>query len=132
MLLCLLLLSYALYLPGILEASMKYSLFVRGLTSAVLIGLTGFLMGFPFPVAIRRLGQIEKDLIPWAYCANGSASVIAASLAVLIALEWGFRATMIVAIGFYFLAALLATGHERLTQLQAAVTAFKPEPQKEN
>jgi hypothetical protein len=71
----------------------------------VLNSVLGFLMGFPFPVGIRKLGESFENLIPWAYCANSSASVMSSAFAVLIALEFGFTWVMVIAMSFYLVAA---------------------------
>lgn len=107
LLLALVLLVYVLFLSRILDAWISHGLLARHLLTSALIALPGFLMGFPFPVGIRALGQKEEHLIPWAYCANGTASVIGSSLAVLVAIEWGFSWTMVIAVGFYLMAAML-------------------------
>jgi len=53
-------------------------------------------------LSIRLLGLQEPAFIPWAWCANGCASVLGAILPVIIALTLGFQAV-------FFLAALLYT-----------------------
>lgn len=73
--------------------------FTLGLPSALRILLTvvalaplGYLMGAPFPAGIVWLsasGQPER-LTPWVWGVNGAASVVAAVLAALLALSFGF------------------------------------------
>jgi hypothetical protein len=96
---------YALFLPRMLAAGIGHPLIIRAVMAIALNSVLGFLMGFPFPVGIRRLGQSFASLVPWAYCANSSASVIGSAFAVLIALEFGFTWVMVIAIGFYLVAA---------------------------
>lgn len=81
---------------------------LRVLAVAALIAPVGFLMGMPFPRGVARLAE-TPDLVPWAWAANGSASVISAVLAVTLALSWGFTAVLLVGGGLYLLAAGLAT-----------------------
>lgn len=104
--LCLLLAFFMVFLSRILAAWIGHDLIERYLFAIFLIAIPGFLMGFPFPVGIRKLGSTGEHVVPWAYCANGSASVIGSSLAVLLALEWGFSWVMAVAISFYLIASL--------------------------
>ena len=89
--------------PGLLQVVFQRTL---GLTFSLRLGLTilllapvGFLMGVPFPAGLRWLaggqaaGEGARDasaLIPWAWAVNGSASVVAANLAALLALSFGF------------------------------------------
>ncbi len=80
---------------------------LRVLAVALLIAPVGFLMGMPFPRGVARLAA-TPDLVPWAWAANGSASVISAVLAVTLALSWGFTAVLLVGGGLYLLAAGLA------------------------
>jgi len=51
-------------------------------------------------LSIRLLGLQGPSFIPWAWCANGCASVLGAILPVIIALALGFQTV-------FFLAALL-------------------------
>jgi spermidine synthase len=106
-LLCLVLVLalYALFLPRMLAAGIGHPLITRAVIAIALNSVLGFLMGFPFPVGIRKLGQSFASLVPWAYCANSSAAVISSAFAVLIALEFGFTWVMMIAIGFYLVAA---------------------------
>ena len=54
-------------------------------------------MGIPFPYGIRIANNINKNLIPWAFCANCCASVLSSILAVSIALSFGFSVVFIFA-----------------------------------
>ncbi len=107
LLLAIVVLLYVVFISRILNVWMGYDLLTRYLFTGILIAVPGFLMGFPFPVGIRTLGQKQEHLIPWAYCANGTASVIGSSLAVLVAMEWGFSWTVVMASVFYLIAAAL-------------------------
>ncbi len=78
---------------------------------ALLIAPVGLLMGLPFPRATAALAD-APDLVPWAWAANGSASVISAVLAVTLSLSWGFTAVLLIGAGLYLLGAALA-GRER-------------------
>jgi hypothetical protein len=62
-------------------------------------------MGMPFPRGIAAL-RGATDLVPWAWAANGSASVISAVLAAMLALSLGFPAVLLVGGAFYLLAAV--------------------------
>jgi hypothetical protein len=66
-------------------------LLVRGAVAAVAVAPVAFLMGIPFPLGLRTLAQEEHTRTAWAWAANGFASVVAAPLAALIALEVGSR-----------------------------------------
>lgn len=73
--------------------------------SIALIAPLAFMMGMPFPSALRRLGAAE---IPWAWGINGTASVLASMLATLIAVHFGFSVLVLTAAALYVLAATAA------------------------
>ncbi|GAB3102416.1 spermidine synthase [Lysobacter terrae] len=75
-----------------------------------LLGLTGiaplaFAMGMPFALGLSRLARTAPAFVPWAWGLNGCASVIAAMLAVLLAMAFGLRATLVIAAALYLFAA---------------------------
>lgn len=78
---------------------------LRVLATALLIAPVGFLMGMPFPRGVAALRD-AADLVPWAWAANGSASVISAVLAALLALSFGFSVVLLVGGALYLLAAV--------------------------
>jgi hypothetical protein len=62
-------------------------------------------MGVPFARGIAALSA-HPAMVPWAWAANGSASVIAGVLAVLLSLSFGLGAVLWVGAGFYAVALL--------------------------
>ena len=62
------------------------------------------LMGVPFPSGIAALEARQPALIPWAWGANGYASVVGSTLAALVALSWGFSSVMMAAAAVYLVA----------------------------
>jgi hypothetical protein len=74
--------------------------------SVTVIAPLAFLMGMPFPSALRRL---EDSEIPWAWGINGTASVLASMLATLIAVHFGFSVLVLTAAALYALAATSGT-----------------------
>jgi hypothetical protein len=66
--------------------------------SAALIAPLAFLMGAPFPLALREL---EAPLVPWAWGINGCASVVSPVLATLLAVDLGFTAVLWLALAIY-------------------------------
>jgi hypothetical protein len=91
---------YALLLPKALSCFQGQPLLGRQGLTLLLIGPLGFLMGIPFPMGIRLIGERWPTGIPWAWCVNGCASVLGSILPVIIALTWGFQAV-------FFLSALI-------------------------
>lgn len=64
----------------------------------------GFFLGMPFPLGISVIASREEALIPWAWAANGCASVIGPAAAVLLAATEGHNAVLFVAAATYAVA----------------------------
>ena len=91
------------------------------------LALPGLTMGTGFPMAIRALGDAQPTLVPAAFTWNGFASVLAGPLAVLVALQVGFRMTLLFGALCYVLAALmlLLARHGETAQASRAFAAEK-------
>lgn len=95
-----------LLLLDITHAVQAAPLSVRALLAVVMLGPVAILMGTPFPLGLRALAGGDGTKIAWAWAMNGFASVIAAPLSALIALELGTRVLFGTAAGAYIVAAL--------------------------
>jgi len=73
---------------------------------AVMLPLAG--MGMLFPLGLRHVGRARSELLPWAWAINGCASVVATSLATLLALGAGIVVVLVAAAVCYLVAALVA------------------------
>jgi hypothetical protein len=80
---------------------------IRLLGVTALIGPLAFTMGVPFARGIAAL-RAHPDMVPWAWAANGSASVAAGVLAALLSLSFGLGAVLWVGAGCYAVALLMA------------------------
>ena len=67
----------------------------------------GVLMGIPLPAGVRLMTARHAALVPWAWGMNGALSVIGATLAVFIAMNWGFSATLLTGAAIYLMAGVL-------------------------
>ena len=69
----------------------------------------GMVLGIPMPAGIRLLTSRAPQMLTWAWGMNGALSVVGATLAIFIAMNWGFSATFVAASSTYLvgLAALL-------------------------
>ncbi len=111
-------LLYALGLP-LLGALLALPLGARIALGGLLLLPLGFLMGVPFPAGLRLLGEKGRAQIPWAWAANGCASVLGAILAQLAALAWGYGPVLLAGALAYGLAGLATAGLRRRTGGQA-------------
>jgi hypothetical protein len=90
--------------------------------AAALIAPLGLAMGMPFPLGLASLGARRPALVPWAWAVNGFASVVAAVLATVLAIHWGFSAVVFLAATLYLLAAVTSLGISRIITL----SRFRP------
>lgn len=100
---------YAVALEPILAGLLHLSLPVRIACCVVLLAPMNFLMGMPFPLGLARLQRLAPPLVPWALGANGGASVIGSILCIVVAMESGFRAVSLTAMGIYLVGMLVVT-----------------------
>lgn len=82
------------------------SLPVRALAVLAALAPLGLLMGMPFPLGLRSLSP-DAGGFAWAWASNGFASVVAAPLAALVAVEAGTSALLIMAAAAYAVAATI-------------------------
>jgi hypothetical protein len=75
--------------------------------SLMLIAPLALLMGMPFPIGLARVANEAAGFVPWAWGINGFASVVSASLATLLAIEFGFTAVIVLALLLYVAAAIV-------------------------
>lgn len=88
---------------------------MRFLLAALATMPLAFALGIPFPAALARLGPRAKGLLPWAWAVNGTASVVGSLGAVLLAMNFGYTATLTTGAALYLVAL-------------AAALAFPPVP----
>jgi spermidine synthase len=101
----LVLLSAVLITPAI-HQTITLPLVWKFILASMMIAPIGIFMGMPFPLGVRAFGRVHPNAVAWAWGVNGCASVVAAPLATMVAIEAGFTAVMIGAAGLYLVAAL--------------------------
>src|SRR5262249_53698521 len=101
-------LVYLAALPALFARLLSLPDAARIVVSIALIGPLGFAMGVPFPTGLARLAQSAAAFVPWAWGVNACASVVAAVLATLLAIEFGFDAVIVLAVALYAIAAAAA------------------------
>ncbi len=97
--------AYVFGLPLLFRALMALPDLAKIALSLALIAPLAFAMGLPFPLALARLKAAAPALVPWAWAVNGCASVLSAILATLLAISFGTRAVVLLAVLLYLLAA---------------------------
>jgi hypothetical protein len=94
-------------LPAIIDAAIAWPLAGRAALAAALMTPIGVLLGVPLPSGMRILAERRPDLIPWGWGMNGAFSVVGATWAVFIAMNWGFSTTLLAGSLVYAVAAAL-------------------------
>jgi hypothetical protein len=77
----------------------------RVLVAVIALAPVGFLLGTAMPLGLSRLAARRAELVPWAWSVNGGTSVLGSVLAMVVAINNGFTATLLVG-GACYLAAL--------------------------
>ncbi len=100
-------LLYLVLLPTFFQQLIGLPDGIKMMLSVFLIAPLAFCMGAPFPIGLNRVANSAPDFIPWAWGINGFASVMSASLATLLAIEFGFTVVVLFALGLYAIAAAI-------------------------
>jgi len=113
-------------LAPLVELAIRWPLVARMALAAALLIPLGMILGMALPGGMRLLDKARPQIVPWGWGVNGAFSVVGATLAVFIAMNWGFTVTLSIAGLTYLLAVAI------LTTLQRQVgTHFKqPAPSK--
>lgn len=94
---------YALLMPGIMNSLIPLDFTIKAALASILIAPLAFLMGMPFPIAIKA---ISKRSVPWAWAVNGSASVLSTIIAVFVALFFGYSVVLFMSAFLYLFGVL--------------------------
>jgi hypothetical protein len=94
-----------LVIPVLIEAAIPWPRPARIGVAALLLVPAGVVMGMPLPSGVRLLAARHATLIPWAWAMNGALSVLGATLAIFIAMNWGFSVTLLIGGAIYLGAA---------------------------
>lgn len=101
----------AYVVPDLLDRfALGLPLAVRVLLVFVALAPLGWVMGMPFPLALRRLDPSAAAVVPWAWALNGWTSVVASIATVLVSRLLGYDAAFAVALSAYVGALALAGG----------------------
>jgi hypothetical protein len=94
-----------LLVPRVIDLAIPWPLPVRIVVAVAILLPLGVLLGMPLPGGMRLLARRRPDIIPWGWGLNGALSVVGATLAIFIAMNWGFSTTLIAAAFVYATAA---------------------------
>ncbi len=86
---------------------------VRAALVLAVAAAVSLMLGFPFPLGLKQVG--DGRFLPWAWALNGAFSVVATPLANLVAREAGFSWLLYAAGGLYLLAFIAFPARSRTT-----------------
>ncbi|MBI5570799.1 MAG: hypothetical protein HY914_12715 [Desulfomonile tiedjei] len=95
-------------LPPLFERAALWDGMMKSSTGLAVIGPLAFLMGMPFPWGLSLLQGRASGAIPVAWAVNGFASVVSASVAVVLAMSIGFASLLALAAAAYALAGVFS------------------------
>jgi hypothetical protein len=107
--------------PALIEWAIPFGRPVRILVAVAVTAPLGLIMGIPMPAGIRLLSARADAMVPWAWGMNGALSVVGATLALFIAMNWGFGATFVAAGVVYIIAAMALVVAARPRTAQGAM-----------
>ena len=93
-------------IPWLVDVAIPWPLPLRIAVAAAILVPLGTLLGTALPGGMRLLATRRPEIVPWGWGMNGALSVVGATLAVFIAMNWGFSATFLAAAVVYASAAL--------------------------
>lgn len=99
---------YRLILPSLVKRLLPAPLTWRALATVGLTALLGLPMGVFFPSALRWVGERHKRGVPLIWGVNGAFSVLGSTLAVVVAMTWGFGWAMTAGAVLYVAVAMVA------------------------
>ncbi len=108
LLIFLLSITYALTLPHLIPTFLPFSIGVRIAITFILLFPLGLLMGMPFPLGLRVVGNLLKAGVPFYWGLNGITSVFGSIAAVIVGLGLGFTFATLAGSASYLLAAICA------------------------
>jgi hypothetical protein len=91
--------------PWLVNAAIPWPLGARIAVAVTLLVPAGILLGMALPGGMRMLASRRPEIAPWGWGMNGAFSVVGATLAVFIAMNWGFSTTFMAAAAVYAVAA---------------------------
>lgn len=127
-------LFYQFALPRLTDGLLGWPFAGRVVLTFVVLAPLGICLGTFMPVglgAVSRLTTFSREYVAWGWAVNGFASVVGAVLSTILAMEFGFRVVLFLALGLYLVALVTLQGLLRLSSQGSAVPAHemaRPEP----
>lgn len=83
--------------PVFIERLLGFPLWIRSISTVILVAPVALCMGMPFPYGIRRVSDQARDAVPWMWGVNGGATVVGSILAIICAIRFNFTTVLVFA-----------------------------------
>ncbi|MGH9049863.1 MAG: hypothetical protein ACRDY4_09050, partial [Acidimicrobiia bacterium] len=120
---------YLFGLPPLTDALLSWPVLGRAVVAFAVLAPLGICLGTFMPLglgAVARLTPFSSEYVAWGWAVNGFASVIGAVLTTILAMSFGFRVVMFIALGLYLVALAVLRGLLRAAPIAAPETAELP------
>jgi len=98
--------AIVLFGTDLTDAAIGASLPVRALVAAAMVAPMALLLGMPFAHGVALVQRSSPAFVPWAWAVNGSATVVGSVVTVIVSMNFGFHAVLLVAVAIYAVAFL--------------------------
>ncbi len=98
---------YLFALPAITDGALGWPLAPRVVLAFVMLAPLGLCLGLFMPLGVRTVAAMSpfpREYVAWGWAVNGFASVIASVLTTILAMTFGFRAVLVLALAVYAIA----------------------------
>jgi hypothetical protein len=93
-------------LAWLVDVAIQWPLSLRVAGATAVLIPTGMVLGVPLPAGMRLVAATRPAIIPWGWGMNGALSVIGATVAVFLAMNWGFSTVFSIAALVYGVASI--------------------------
>ena len=114
---------YLFALPAMTDGLLGLPLAARAAFAFVVLAPLGLCLGAFMPLglgAISGLSEHPREYVAWGWAVNGFASVIGSVLSTILAMTFGFRVVLVLALGLYLIAVVALRGLLRPIRAGAA------------
>jgi len=109
-------LAYSLILPSLFASWVAWARPLRIMVSVACLLPLGLLLGMPLPSGFRMIGERQPGVLAWAWGVNGAMSVLGATLAIHVAMNYGFARVATYGAIIYAAAGLIGLWMSRSTK----------------
>ena len=112
-LLAVLTLFYLFVLPQLTDSLLGLPLAARAAFAFIVLAPLGICLGAFMPLGLRAISGLSehpREYVAWGWAVNGFASVIGSVLSTILAMTFGFRVVLVLALGMYLIAVVALRG----------------------